>query len=804
MAIEVQNKPPSVNLDYKIAIIGAFPSKDDEVMRSPYSGYIGGILEQALKGSNTLKSACFLGNLAITRPDNNFAHSANSWQSQDGRERLTEELARFNPNVVLLLGQAPLKAAGITHSLEDYRGSLFKCVETLSPFYGRKCVATYAPDEVQRVYKYMPLFKFDVTRARNQADSPELVLPQRNIELYLTNQEICDRLYSWPLGLPGAFDIEGGIIGTKHNGITCMSIASSPYNAFIIDWRNMREEGKREVAIAVQWWLKNPDIPKVAQNALYEMTSIGYQHHMAIGNMHWDTMLSGWELYPELNKGLATQTSIYTLEPFYKFERKIHDTDTHNTYCCKDSLVTYEIYEKHKKLLSTRDEARQHFEFNMSLLPAVSYMELRGMRFDVEGSRAAAREIRSEISVLQSRIDVLNGEPLNINSPKQMQNCLYRRMGLEPQYKVERGKKTNKLTCDAVALLKLLTRHNSDIVYNILKTRALEGFEEQLLAPVDTDGRIRTTYNVVGTETGRLAGYGSNTGSGFNLQTVTKKARRYYIADPGMYMFQVDLSGADGWTVAAHSERLNDPFMIEDYYAGVKPARVIAAMYQRGNDKSIARRDPDSMKAIIASVEIPEWLYAACKAIQHGSSYGMGLNTMSNNILLRSWKDDGEPVYVAPKACGVLQDLFFARYKGVVHYQGWIKLELQNKGKLPCASGHVRNFFGRLTDNATLGSAYAHEPQANTTYATNLALRNLVYDPENRDERGRYIIEPLHQVHDAVIGQFPKDRLEWATAKLKTYFHNPMTIAGKTLVIPYEGEYGSYWGDNSGGSLSYK
>ena len=83
-------------------------------------------------------------------------------------------------------------------------------------------------------------------------------------------------------------------------------------------------------------------------------------------------------------------------------------------------------------------------------------------------------------------------------------------------------------------------------------------------------------------------------------------------------------------------------------------------------------------------------------------------------------------------------------------------------------------------------------------------MRNLVYDPENRDERGRYIIEPLHQVHDAVIGQFPIDKLDWATAKLKTYFNNPMTIAGKTLVIPYEGEYGSYWGDNSGGSLSYK
>ena len=45
-------------------------------------------------------------------------------------------------------------------------------------------------------------------------------------------------------------------------------------------------------------------------------------------------MLSGWELYPELPKGLVSNHSLYTKEPFYKFNRKSDDKLTHYKYCC--------------------------------------------------------------------------------------------------------------------------------------------------------------------------------------------------------------------------------------------------------------------------------------------------------------------------------------------------------------------------------------------------------------------------------------------------------------------------------------
>jgi len=178
----------------------------------------------------------------------------------------------------------------------------------------------------------------------------------------------------------------------------------------------------------------------------------------------------------------------------------------------------------------------------------------------------------------------------------------------------------------------------------------------------------------------------------------------------------------------------------------------------------------------------------------------MGKITMSNNILRRSWKDSGEPVYVAPKDCELLQQLFFSRYLGVRRWQSWVKLKLETEGRLTAASGHTRRFFGRRSDNATLQAAYSQEPQANTTYATTLAALALWSDPENRQNQ-KLIVEPLHQVHDALIGQFPKDRKQWAIEKLRTWFDNTLTIANQQLVIPYEGECGLYWGDDSEGTI---
>lgn len=794
----IPNERPRLGPRAKVAFVGEAPGKDDMLAGRPFAGMSGNLLSQLMNHAGLLRSECLIANLSQHPIEN--SHNLNSWEFKHGIQQLEKDLKETQPNLIVLLGPTALKLAGQTQPITDLRGTVFRCNAVESPFYTYKCMATFHPSAVQRNWDWMPLFLFDLKRAKEESKNSVINHPIRFFDVCLTIDELIYKLNNWPVGKPAAMDIEGGVDPEEYPGITCMAIAESAEYAFIIDWKRMPDNRKAEVYDAYFNWLKRSDFKKIAHNAVYEFFCIAWKHKITVANLVEDTMISSWEIYPELPKRLQTQTSIWTNEPFYKSERLEPEWETHLLYCCKDAAVTYEIWEKQQDWFKDNPQAFKHYKFNQALLPVVYYMQLKGMRYNETKAKEALAELEVEMDELMASIELLNNGPLNPNSPKQMNHAMYTVHKFEKQYQKEGNKKTTKLTCDNEALLNLLKKYDSDLVYCILKWRHLEGVRKQLNVKVDPDGRIRSEYNIVGSKTGRFSCSASKSGSGYNLQTTTKQLRKLFEADPGMTMFQIDLSGADGWTVAAHSAALGDPAMLEDYLHGVKPAKTICALYLTG-DMSIARLPSAELGVIIDSLEIPEWLYAAAKGVQHGSCYGMGERTMSSNILIQSWKKSGHPIHIAPKDCKHLQQLFFRRYKGVLKWQAWVKQQIESKGELVCASGHVRKFFGRRTDISTIQAAYADEPQANTTYATCVAAVRLWQDPQNRNPDGSLIIEPLHQVHDALLGQFPTRLHDFCVPKLKGYFNNPLRIASQEIYIPFEGECGLFWGDNSKGKI---
>jgi hypothetical protein len=228
---------------------------------------------------------------------------------------------------------------------------------------------------------------------------------------------------------------------------------------------------------------------------------------------------------------------------------------------------------------------------------------------------------------------------------------------------------------------------------------------------------------------------------------------------------------------------------------GLKPAKILALIYRHG--AVVNRWSREELKK--ASKNVTEtgpdgWLYFACKRVQHGTNYLLQPATMSGQILEDSYKKLGTPIIVPKKECERLQHFYLSRYYGVPYWQSKVKQLIIKDKALPCASGHVRRFFGKPDDPDTQRKAVAHCPQANTTYATNKAILNLWNDRENV-VGGNYRIQPLHQMHDAVIGQFRFDDLDFARRKIPQYFNNPLVIAGTTLVIPYGGGYGLSWKD---------
>ncbi|SRR6266487_196870 len=443
------------------------------------------------------------------------------------------------------------------------------------------------------------------------------------------------------------------------------------------------------------------------------------------------------------------------------------------------------------------DKAREALAYKKALIafndfPALIRNAYKDSLGDATRLGQLVNEPKPSLATIGEVEDVI-GVSLNVGSPKVMAGFLYDELGLPKQYNVKGRDKEGSLTSDYEALLKLSKhciregeKHRLRILTHCINIRSLTTRQRMLGISADKDGRIRCGYNIVGTETGRVSSYESPTGSGYNLQTIPKADRDLFVADDGCYIFQCDLSGADGWTVAAYCAMLGDHTMLDDYLNGLKPAKILT-LALHGDTVDFSNRE--ALRESCRKVDPEDWDYFAMKRLQHGCSYVEGPQRVSDQI----FTDSEGKFYLSTADCKTLRDkFFFKRYPGIPKWHTWLGARIRERPTLIAASGQVRHFFGRRED--LLPKAAAHEPQANTTYATNLALYRLWTDSENCLPEGRLRIEPLHQVHDALIGQFAQSDTTWAVGKIREWFNNKLNIAGQQLVIPFEGSYGESWG----------
>ena len=329
----VPNKFPTTETAHRLALIGEAPSADEEYAGEPFVGVSGRFLGAVMSKAGLALSCCFKGNISQHRPPENKI-SAFKWDGseiQSGIAQLKLDLDKFKPNIIVCLGNVPLKAAKDVEKVHPlvpklykfknakWRGSLFSALF----FNGRKCISTYHPAYVLRDYKTAPLFAFDLKRAVSEALNPTLVLPKRMLLTEPTYDQTIENLRALRTSkAPIALDIEGGV-----NTMSCISFATLPSLAFIVPFT--RKDGSsywteqnecriwRELALT----LEDPNIPKCLQNSLYDTFVLQYSYGIRVRNVVDDTMLKHWSLYCELRKSLGVQTSIYTREPYYKFMR---------------------------------------------------------------------------------------------------------------------------------------------------------------------------------------------------------------------------------------------------------------------------------------------------------------------------------------------------------------------------------------------------------------------------------------------------------------------------------------------------
>ncbi len=416
------------------------------------------------------------------------------------------------------------------------------------------------------------------------------------------------------------------------------------------------------------------------------------------------------------------------------------------------------------------------------------------------GPRSVAARIVSlaQMGVLtdeeRGELDTLLGREINTASTKQMREWLYEKWGFPRRYIKEGARNTTRLSVAVDALLATYRQNRDPRLELCLRLSDLRTQLESLQTKLDRDGRIRFSFNIAGTQVGRLSCSASNSGSGFNGQTISDRHKCLFPADEGCDFYSVDLKGADGWTIGAECAALGDSRMLDDLRAGLKPANMVTLLMLHG--AQVNSWTMERCLAEQAKLDKKDWRYAAAKAGIWGTSYGEGDVTLSENILETSWKDSGELVYVSAADCKKLQNAVHQRYPGIRRRMERIKMLLVRDGQLtPCEGAPPRDFFAPKTDHSTQKKAYAYAPAFNTALANNLALLKLWQDPENRDAAGTRIAQLRIPVHDSITFVAPCGKRDWVKSKLPVWWDNPIVVAGITLRIPFDAQVGSSWGE---------
>lgn len=441
-----------------------------------------------------------------------------------------------------------------------------------------------------------------------------------------------------------------------------------------------------------------------------------------------------------------------------------------------DNCITFEVHEA----LSSIPGGFAYDMSRMMQAPALALMR-RGIRVDFAARDEVLEELGRDVAKVQRHFNQLTSEGIgllvNHRSPAQLKSFFYETLR-HPEIKRYDKKKRERVATTNREALEKLEKHPTTGIFAkfILTLRDLEKQIGVLRTGTDADGRMRSSYNVVGTETGRWSSSANVFGTGTNGQNLTDSIRRMFIPDPGMKMAQHDLAQAESVIVGAVSGD-------EEYQkacASGDPHTYVCELCW----PDLAWREAKSKSARRAIAEIPfyrHWSYRdMAKRGGHGSNYGGTPAALS--IVLK----------IEQKIAEDFQRRYFSKFPGIRMWQLRTQQKLAVDRQITTAFGRNRFFTGRPTDSSTIKEAIAYEPQSVIGDYLNQGLFRVWYELDFLTNR----IQVLAQVHDAILFQFDPSREDEAAlhAEVSALISAPITIRGREFVIRTDATSGWNWG----------
>ncbi len=417
--------------------------------------------------------------------------------------------------------------------------------------------------------------------------------------------------------------------------------------------------------------------------------------------------------------------------------------------------------------LNKKDLRKVYEKIELPLIPVVYKMDKKGIKIDRNFLKKLSKEYHSVIESLEKKIwNEASGE-FNINSPKQLGEFLFDKLGL----KVKNQKKTagGARSTKESELEKMRDMHPViPMIFEYRELAKLLGTYIDAIPPLlDSNDRLHTHFLQAGTTTGRMASQEPN------LQNIPVKSelgraiRKAFIADKGFKLAALDYSQIELRIAAFLS---GDEKMIDIFRKGEDVHTSVASFVFNVSLKDVT----------------PEMRRQA-KVINFGIIYGMGVLALKQN--LGSTREDAQKF---------LND-YFNTFSTLARYLNDVKAETAKKGYTETLFGRRRYFEG-INSHIPYIKAQAERMAINApiqgTEADIIKLAMIRIDEYLKNTKLEDIAFPLLQVHDELVLEIQEDRAEEIAREIKKIMESVVdTKETKGIVLTAQIHIGDNWGE---------
>ena len=501
--------------------------------------------------------------------------------------------------------------------------------------------------------------------------------------------------------------------------------------------------------------LESSKIKKIGQNLKYEIL-VFKNYSINLGGIYFDTMVASHFLDSSLQSYSLDNLSrrfldhkMLSYKDITKIEKKEISfkqvpVDVAMNYACEDSDITYKLYCIFKDKLLDKDLLVQFHKNEMPFVSVLANLESNGVFIDSKKLNDISAKFEKKINKIEKTIYKSVGYEFNINSTLQLRDILFDKLKLKPFKKTKKG----EFSTDSESLQSIENQHSivKELLayrfYSKLKSTYLDSLPE--LINVNSN-RVHTSYNQTGTSTGRLSSSNPNL-QNIPIKTDEGKQIRESFSSPknDSVIISADYSQIELRLVAHFS---GDPTMLKSYK----------------NNEDIHLNTASEIFEVPIN-KITSQQRSLTKTINFGIIYGIGPKRLSLQI-------DSDI-----KTAKEYIEKYFSRYSRVKNYfedtisftreNGYIETILNRKRYLKDINS--KNFILR---SANERAAINTPIQGSAADVIKLAMINI-----NQDKELKNYAKLVIQVHDELVFECKKDKVEYVSKKVKNYMENSIKI----------------------------